>query len=326
MAYKQSVYIKAKKILDERRHQAVIERDARHSAAVLKCPDIAKIEREMAECGTSVIKALALGADTKEYIDSLSKKSLEAQRKRKEILKNAGFPADYLEVHYTCKNCRDTGFHDGYYCDCYKKLIKETAKNELASQAQIQKCTFDKFDISVYPDISDEVLGISQKEQMKNVLEYCKDYAKYFTKSSDGLIMLGKTGLGKTHLSLAIASTVIDKGYNVFYASVPNIMNRLEKEHFKRSSSDENLSDELCECDLLILDDLGAEFSTQFTVSQLYNILNTRMINNIPTIISTNLTMREIEEKYSQRVASRIVGSSVPIQFCGRDVRQIINS
>ena len=90
--------------------------------------------------------------------------------------------------------------------------------------------------------------------------------------------------------------------------------------------SDENLLDELCECDLLILDDLGAEFSTQFTVAQLYNILNTRMINSLPTIISTNLSMREIEEKYTQRVASRIVGSFVPVSFCGRDVRQILNS
>ena len=133
MAYKQSVYIKAKNILDERRHQANTERDARHSAAVLKCPEIAKIEQEMAQCGTIVIKALALGGDSKEYIDALSKKSLEAQEKRKEALKNAGFPEDYLEVKYTCQKCRDTGFVGGYYCDCYTQLIKDTAKNELAA-------------------------------------------------------------------------------------------------------------------------------------------------------------------------------------------------
>ena len=326
MAYKQSVYIKAKNILDERRHQANTERDARHSAAVLKCPEIAKIEQEMAQCGTGVIKALALGGDSKEYIDVLSEKSLEAQRKRKDALKKAGFPEDYLEVRYTCSKCRDTGFVGGYYCDCYKQLIKDTAKNELAAPSQIKKCTFDLFDVSVYPDIEDEVLEMSQREHMTNVLNYCRDYAKYFTKSADGLIMLGKTGLGKTHLSLAIASKVIDKGYNVYYGSVPSVMNKLEKEHFGKATNEESLLDEICESDLLILDDLGAEFSTQFTVAQLYNILNTRMINNLPTIISTNLNMREIEEKYSQRVASRIVGNFNPIQFCGRDVRQIINS
>lgn len=326
MAYKQSVYIKAKNILDERRAEAQKQRDARHSAAILKCPEIAKIEQEMASCGTDVIKMVAMGANSAEYINELSQKSREAQRKRKQALKNAGFPEDYLDVKYTCGICSDTGFHDGYYCECYKKLIKETARGELAAASQLKKCTFESFKTDVYPDVTDPILGISQKEHMANVLEYCRDWAKYFTRSSNGLIMLGKTGLGKTHLSLAIAGTVIDKGYNVYYASVQNIMNKLEKEHFGKSASEESIADELFECDLLILDDLGAEFSTQFTVAQLYNILNTRMINSLPTVISTNLSMKEIEDKYSQRVASRIVGSAVPIQFCGRDVRQIMNS
>lgn len=326
MAYKESVYKKAKAVLEERRNEAQRQRDARHSAAVLKCPEILKTEEEMAMCGTGVIKAVALGESGTDYIDKLSKKSREVQAKRKMLLKEAGFPEDYLDVKYTCSVCNDTGFNGAYYCECYKKLIKETAKEELAVSAQLKKCTFDSFKTKVYPDITDEVLGISQKEHMENVLEYCQDWARYFTRKSQGLIMLGKTGLGKTHLSLAIAGTVIDRGYNVYYGSVPNIMNKLEKEHFGRNPSDENLLDELCECDLLILDDLGAEFSTQFTVAQLYNILNTRMINSLPTIISTNLSMREIEEKYTQRVASRIVGSFVPVSFCGRDVRQILNS
>ena len=158
---------------------------------------------------------------------------------------------------------------------------------------------------------------------MENVLEYCQDWARYFTRKSQGLIMLGKTGLGKTHLSLAIAGTVIDRGYNVYYGSVPNIMNKLEKEHFGRNPSDENLLDELCECDLLILDDLGAEFSTQFTVSCIYNIINSRILSGKPTIISTNLTPNELEDKYTQRITSRIIGSYVSLKFMGRDIRQI---
>ena len=138
--------------------------------------------------------------------------------------------------------------------------------------------------------------------------------------------MLGKTGLGKTHLSLAILGVVINKGYSVYYNSVQNIMDRLQKEHFgKTTYNEDSIEGDLYESDLLILDDLGAEFSTQFTVAELYNILNTRMINSKPIIISTNLTVREIEEKYSQRIASRIVGSCMPLQFCGRDIRQILN-
>lgn len=322
MAYKTSVYIKAKNTLEKRRAEAVNNQEARHSAVLLKCPEIAEIEREMSSYGAEVIKTVAMGADAREYITKLSKKSLDAQRRRREVLTNAGFPQDYLEVKYTCPVCRDTGTHDGYYCDCYKKLLKQSAKEELHIASLLENSTFEKFDLKYYPDITDGVLGISQKEHMTNVFEYCRDYAKYFSRKSKGLIMLGKTGLGKTHLSLAIADVVIDKGYNVYYNSVQNVMNKLEKEHFGKQKIEESIEEDLFESDLLILDDLGSEFSTQFTIAQLYNIISTRITNSLPTIISTNLTLSEIEEKYTQRTASRIVGNSTPIQFVGKDIRQ----
>ena len=326
MAYKKSVYEKAAQRLEARRKKAEDEQKMRRNAAALKCPGLLSVEREMADCAVQAVKAIGLGDDAEKHVLKISEKSLQAQQKRKELLKSAGLPEDYLEAKYTCPVCHDTGFHDGYYCDCYKKLIKQTAVDELGISAQIKKCTFDSFRLDCYPNVVDPVLGISQKEQMKTVYEYCCDWAKDFSRRSMGLIMLGKTGLGKTHLSLAILGVVINKGYSVYYNSVQNIMDRLQKEHFgKTTYNEDSIEGDLYESDLLILDDLGAEFSTQFTVAELYNILNTRMINSKPIIISTNLTVREIEEKYSQRIASRIVGSCMPLQFCGRDIRQILN-
>ncbi|MCI6771439.1 MAG: ATP-binding protein [Oscillospiraceae bacterium] len=326
MAYKKSVYEKAAQRLEARRKKAEDEQKMRRNAAALKCPELLSVEREMADCAVQAVKAIGLGDDAEKHVLKISEKSLQAQQKRKELLKSAGLPEDYLEAKYTCPVCHDTGFHDGYYCDCYKKLIKQTAVDELGISAQIKKCTFDSFRLDCYPNVVDPVLGISQKEQMKTVYEYCCDWAKDFSRRSTGLIMLGKTGLGKTHLSLAILGVVINKGYSVYYNSVQNIMDRLQKEHFgKTTYNEDSIEGDLYESDLLILDDLGAEFSTQFTVAELYNILNTRMINSKPIIISTNLTVREIEEKYSQRIASRIVGSCMPLQFCGRDIRQILN-
>ena len=326
MAYKKSVYEKAAQRLEARRKKAEDEQKMRRNAAALKCPELLSVEREMADCAVQAVKAIGLGDDAEKHVLKISEKSLQAQQKRKELLKSAGLPEDYLEAKYTCPVCHDTGFHDGYYCDCYKKLIKQTAVDELGISAQIKKCTFDSFRLDCYPNVVDPVLGISQKEQMKTVYEYCCDWAKDFSRRSTGLIMLGKTGLGKTHLSLAILGVVINKGYSVYYNSVQNIMDRLQKEHFgKIAYNEDSIEGDLYESDLLILDDLGAEFSTQFTVAELYNILNTRMINSKPIIISTNLTVREIEEKYSQRIASRIVGSCMPLQFCGRDIRQILN-
>ncbi|MGN1442593.1 MAG: ATP-binding protein [Acutalibacteraceae bacterium] len=327
MAYKKSVYEKAAQRLEARKKKAEDEQKMRRNAAAVRCPELLSVEREMADCAVQAVKAIALGDDAEQQVMKISKKSLQAQHKRKELLKSAGLPEDYLDAKYTCPVCRDTGFHDGYYCDCYKKLIRQTAVDELGISAQIRKCTFESFRLDCYPNSVDPVLGISQREQMQTVYEYCRDWAKDFSHRSTGLIMLGKTGLGKTHLSLAILGVVINKGYSVYYNSVQNIMDSLQKEHFGKTAynSEEGIEGDLYESDLLILDDLGAEFSTQFTVAELYNILNTRMINSKPIIISTNLTVREIEEKYSQRIASRIVGSCMPLQFCGRDIRQILN-
>lgn len=323
MGYKKSVYLKAKKILDERRETALADAQLRWETAVLKCPGLKDVQQEISSYGAQAVKAVALGADAQKFVQGLGEKSLLAQKKRKELLVSSGFPADYLEVKYSCPVCNDTGTHDGYYCRCYVELIKETAKNELSVASKLKECTFSTFRLDYYPSVTDKTLGVSQSEHMKAVYRYCRDYAQDFSPSSGSLIMLGQTGLGKTHLSLAIANVVIDKGYGVYYGSVQTIMDRLQKEQFGKANFDESITDDLMGSDLLILDDLGTEFSTQFTVAQLYNIINTRINNNLPTIISTNLDMRAIEEKYTQRIASRIVGSSMPIQFCGRDVRQL---
>ena len=152
---------------------------------------------------------------------------------------------------------------------------------------------------------------------------YCKNYADNFSLKSPSLILYGATGLGKTHLSLAIAGEVIGKGFGVIYGSAQNLLNRLENEKFGRSGQDGDTLSLLLECDLLILDDLGAEFSTAFTLSAIYNIINSRMLASLPTIISTNLEPGELDKKYDQRIASRILGSFTPVYFCGRDIRQL---
>lgn len=323
MAYKRSVYQKAKQLLDERKKAAELQAEIRHSEAVMKCPEIADIEREMAQCGADVIKAVGMGGDVAEYVRSLSVKNLAAQDKRKALLKKAGLPEDYLEVKYTCSLCKDTGSHDGYYCPCYKKLIREVAREELDANSPIKKCTFDNFRTDYYPDVTDSLLAVNQREHMKNMLNFCKDYAEDFSLKSKGIIMIGKTGLGKTHISLAIANKVLEKGYDVYYDSIQNIMDKLEAEHFGRLPVGESIKEDVLGCDLLIIDDLGVEFVTQFTVSELHNIINTRILRSLPTIISTNLELNELEDKYTQRIASRIMGSCYPIRFCGKDIRQM---
>ena len=159
---------------------------------------------------------------------------------------------------------------------------------------------------------------------MGEIAKFCEDYANDFSLRSPSLFMHGATGLGKTHLSLGIANVVTEKGMGVIYSSAPNLFGELEREHFSRQNPNERTFEkELLETDLLIIDDLGVEFSTQFTVSCVYNIINSRILSGKPTIISTNLTPAELEDKYTQRITSRIIGSYVSLKFTGRDIRQL---
>ena len=322
MAYKTSVYLRAKQALDDRRKKAEALYEQRHSEVLAACPALGELERKLAFTGAEAVKCAACGENAAAKISELSVENLKLQQERAALLRKAGFPEDYLENVYTCPLCRDTGHRGSYYCKCYLDLIRQTAKEAIPAAAMLRKCTFDSFDLSYYSDAVDPALGKSHRRIMTTVVEYLKDYCSDFTPASKGLLMLGKTGLGKTHLSLAVVNCLIDRGFNVYYGTAQNILDRLQKVHFSRDAVDEELDDDLYRSDLLVIDDLGTEMVTSFTVSALYNLLNTRLGNGLPTVINTNLPLDELEQTYSQRFTSRLVGNCEIIVFYGRDIRQ----
>lgn len=322
MGYSNQTHFKAAQTLEKRRKKAERIQLARKLEISEKIPEITKFEAELAQTGLAVIKGIGMGENAEEYIKQLSEINLAIQENIRKLLSSNGYPEDYLEIPYTCKKCNDTGFVGGYVCECRKELLKETAKEELASVSTSAKCSFDNFDVTYYPLPVDQNLGISPQNRMKSVMEYCRCYAEDFDSESESLYMHGATGLGKTHLSLAIANVVTENGYNVVYDSAQNIFTSLEREKFSYSGNGER-EKELLECDLLIIDDLGSEFVTSFTTSALYNIINTRINRSKPVIISTNLTETELEDKYTQRVTSRIIGNYVSLLFLGKDIRQL---
>ncbi len=318
MAYSKETYKKAEQELAQRRNRALAEREDRHRIAVESVPEILETEERMSAAGLATIKALGMGAvDAKEYIRKLSEINLNAQAQRRMFLKKAGFPEDWLDVHYSCPKCEDKGFVNGIMCDCFKDLLKSLEYEKLCSKLPVGNCRFDNFKLDYYPDGA----GTSPRRRMESVLNYCKTYATDFSRRSPSLLLYGKTGLGKTHLSLAVAGKAVESGYGVIYTSAQNLFNKLEKEKFGRS--DGNTEETILDCDLLIIDDLGAEFTTQFTVSALYNIINSRELEGKPTIISTNLTPEQLTSTYSERIASRILSNFVMLYFDGSDIRQI---
>ena len=318
MAYSKETYKKAEQELAQRRSRALAERENHHLIAVETVPEILEAEEKMSRAGLATIKAVGMGAaDAKEYIQKLSEINLEAQAQRRLLLKSNGFPEDWLDVHYTCKKCEDKGFVSGIMCVCFKELLKSIEYEKLCSKLPVGNCRFDNFKLDYYPDGS----GTSPKKRMESVLNYCKAYAADFSRRSPSLLLYGKTGLGKTHLSLAIAGNAVEEGYGVIYSSAQNLFNKLEKDKFGKA--DANTEEAILDCDLLIIDDLGAEFTTQFTVSALYNIVNSRELEGKPTIISTNLMPEQLTKAYGERIASRILSNYVMLYFDGSDIRQI---
>lgn len=327
MPYKKEIYMKAQEIIDRRRQESEDRAEAKMKLFERLEPEYGKLKKAMITSVQEALKAIDMSPDkAPAFIEKQKKINLDAQTKIKELLKKNHLPDDYLEIKYTCPKCKDTGFYESKLCSCHIEILKKLAFEEAGKKSPLKFSKFEDFSLDYYSDEYDDEHKCSPKERMSQILDFCKQYAASFDTSSPSILMYGETGLGKTHLSLAIAGEVISKGYSVLYNSAQNIFNELQKERFGKTDTNGAYEAMLNECDLLVIDDLGAEFSTQFTNAALYNLLNTRINSGLPTIISTNLYMKDIESRYTRRISSRIIGDYAALCFLGADIRQIKNN
>ena len=324
MGYNEKIIRRAEQIISERRLSAENAAENRKKAVFNEVPKAQEFEKELTETGIGAARALIKGGDVQSALLQLKEKNLRLQREYEELLSGHGYSLSNLEPDYFCKQCGDKGYYEldnkTVMCDCLKKAMAEAACEELNKSTPLKLSTFDDFDLKYYSMDIDDRYPRSPYDQMSKILKFCKKYADNFSLESCNIFMRGKTGLGKTHLSLAIANEVIKKGYGVIYAPAPKIVATLEKEHFSnyRSSTDESM---FIDCDLLIVDDLGTEFSTQFSKTAIYNLFNERLLSGKPIIINTNCELTELEELYSERFVSRIMGEAERLDFFGTDVR-----
>ena len=223
--------------------------------------------------------------------------------------------------HYTCPTCKDTGMVNGRPCSCVAEAARTLRREEINAASPLALCSFDTFELDRYPAEPEPELGGTPRDYMGKVLAYCQRYANSFTPESRGLMFIGSAGLGKTHMALAIADTVLNRGFDVLYTSSAALAAQLGREHFDRAAEDPWL-DACKEADLLILDDLGTEYISQLTISVLYELINTRMLCHRPTIYTSNIVDSSIfEARYTEKVASRILGSCQIFKFFGTDQR-----
>lgn len=317
MGYGKKIYAAACAELERRRRTAEDEAAQRLREFYGRCPQAREVREEMARNAAGAAKAVVSGGDVRAEMTKLKDRGLALKAEYTRLLAEQGLTERDVKPRYTCSACGDTGFVDGRMCGCLKSLQRSMAYEKLSMSVPLEKSTFDTFSLEYYQD------DARAYRQMENVLRACREYAEKFRADSPSLLFKGRTGLGKTHLSLAIASKAIEKGFGVIYGSAQSFAVALEKERFDSTDPDDlgDTNSQLLSCDLLILDDLGTEFPSNYVNAALYHIVNARMLADKPTIISTNLSLKELEDRYSERFASRITGYYGKLEFLGNDVR-----
>lgn len=321
MGYGKEIYDKANAELNRRRQKAFTDAEKRRETIYAELPRVRELENKLARTGIAAAKAVFTGGDTQEQLTRLRDENLRIQGEIRLLLGSKGWIPLDLEEQYLCPECKDKGYIDGRMCGCMKKLLRDTAYSEFnkKSPLSLEKSRFENFSLEWYSDQPD-ANGKIARRRMENNFNFCKKYADNFTSSSKSVLMEGGTGLGKTHLSLAIAGRVIDRGFGVIYGSAPDLLTMLKAEN-SYYNTDHSVLERLEQCDLLIIDDLGTEFPNSFTKSAAYNLLNARLAREKPTIINTNLTLGEMKRNYSDRLMSRLVGDNEYLTFIGEDVR-----
>ena len=315
---------RAKSALEVKRRHKDEEFENRLQRVYARAPYVRALDMELRRTMSELI-GIALGSDNALGIEDIRLRNVELQEERRSEIVRAGFPEDYLDEKYMCPVCKDTGYIDLKMCDCLACLYKEEQRASLSSLFKLGDETFDSFDLSYYDDTPSYDTGLSPRRSMEVVYETCVEYARKFGEKSMNLFFNGAPGLGKTFLSACIARVVADNGYSVVYDMAASIFAKFEDARFLRTDNPEKIRDETkryLECDLLIIDDLGTELTTAFTISTLYEIINTRLLTSRKTVVNSNLTLHELNRRYSEQIMSRLEGEYQVLTFYGDDIRK----
>lgn len=321
MAYTQSVLHAARRRLAEARAEREAENARNLARAYERFPRLAEIDRQLS---STVAQAVAVsfrrGEDPAEAVARLRDQNLALQRERAELVSR--LEVGFLDDSPICPKCGGSGYVGEQMCECLRELCRQEQKKELTSLLSTGHARFDQFRLDVYPDEYIGEYGCSARSMMRLILSRCQRYAANFGPGAESMLFTGGPGLGKTFLSACIARSVADGGHSVVYETAIRLFGDFESAKFgDYSEENQSRTEKYLRCDLLIMDDLGSEMVTQFSQSALYTVVNTRLMENRPTIISTNLTPEGLQARYTPAICSRILGGYRLMQFLGKDLR-----
>lgn len=318
------LYQTAVDVIEKRREERINLINQRKSEIYSKLPRIAELEKRLSSTGMMLLSRVAEESTSPEdAVASIMAENKTYSEEIERLLSENGYSTDYLNPPYVCEKCRDTGYVESKLCSCLKAELTNKALKDANLTRHMAGQTFEKFNLTYYDNNIKNSQGVGARENASVILRAAKNFVDTFDTSDANLLFYGSSGLGKTFLSSAIATELISRGKDVLYISANSLFPALENLHFNRGDEKSRyIASKALDSDLLILDDLGAEFITQFTVSELFRILNHRLLTGKKMVFSTNLTLSEIRSTYSERIVSRIVGSFDPILFFGEDIRR----
>lgn len=296
------------------------ELDKRIAEVYGRIPEIAEIDRAVASLSVKKVKCLL--SDSPE--DSFDHRSaiLELTKRRKELLKQHGYPLNYLSLWHDCPLCKDTGYVENEKCICFKKAAIDLLYTQSNIKEILQTENFEHFSFQYYSeDICDPSTGLSALETAHRTVRTAWNFIRNFQTEFGNIFLYGDTGVGKTYLSHCIAKELMNQTFCVMYFSAFDLFEEFAKSRFSKEPRVENTAQYILDCDLLIIDDLGTELTNNFVASQLFLCVNERIMHKKSTIISTNLPLDKFLDTYSERTFSRISSHYTMIKLFGNDIR-----
>ncbi len=307
---------------DTKALHAQSEAEERRRELYLKIPALRELDSRLGTFGLSIMEAALAGRSREQGLAELRAENERILAERAQLLRKNGYPANYTEPQYECDKCKDSGYVGIKMCSCMRRRLIEAGMQSSGLASLLERQSFENFSLDYYNQ------NPQTRNRMERIFQEVQRYAYHFSAGGDNppksLLFFGGTGLGKTHLSTALARVVIQRGYDVYYNSAVGMLSDFEFRRFGNSLAANEGEDvaRYTECDLLIIDDLGTEVVNQFTLSCLYHVLNTRLNRQKPTVISTNLSHTDLRKNYTDRISSRLLGEYQPMPFYGTDVRQ----
>ena len=311
---------------EEKRRNKIISADERKQKLLEESSEYRSLEDKLHEISLSSIKSvLSSSGDNEGVLKKLEEKNAEIIKKKAALLKKLNLPEDYLEPSFDCKECQDTGYVGEKLCTCIRQKLLDLEYNK-SNIGNLEKENFGNFDFQVYSDTANKELynsTLSPRENIRKIYTICKQFVDNFDDPDEkNLMFLGPTGLGKTFLSNCIAKEILDSGKTVLYQTAPVMLDELIQSKF---DNDNSFSNQVLNVDLLIIDDLGTETMNNLKFTELFTIINSRLLNQsnkiTKTIISTNLDLKDLFEVYNERIGSRIAGNYNICRFFGEDIR-----